>query len=218
MAAADTDGATREASLESSVEAAHALALTVWDVPSAAGAGERFSLMVGVRCSSGCDLSSRELTLVDQHGAPACTVALGGNVWPGTEALYFARAEACAPLEAGSYAWEAKMDGWEGGAQHTAGSCVLTIGVAAAPECEVTVTATDRESGMPIANARVVMHPYRAVTGVDGIAKVKVAKGNYDVLVSGHRYLPFSASIEVGADVVTSAELEADRLNEEMYE
>lgn len=196
----------------------HTLELTVWDVPSAVHAGQRFAVSVGARCSAGCDLGGKALTLVDQHGAPAGTVELGRAVWPGTEALYFAQAEARAPLEAGSHQWQAKMSGWDGEAPHAAGVFALAVRVVPAAECEVTVRAIDRESRAPIAGARVVMHPYRAVTNDNGIARVKVSKGQYDVLVSGRRYLPFCASIEVTADMDTTAEMDADLPDEEAYE
>jgi hypothetical protein len=196
----------------------HTLELTIWDVPSAVNAGERFAVSAGARCSAGCDLAGKAVTLFDQHGAPACTAELGRAVWPGTEALYFAQAETRAPLEAGSHQWEAKMAGWDGESPHTDGVFPLTVRVVPAAECEVTVKAIDRESRAPIAGARVVIHPYRAVTDNNGIARVKVSKGQYDVLVSWHRYLPYCASIEVTADMSTSAELDADLPDEEAYE
>lgn len=207
----------RDAGLEARADT-HSLQLAAWDVPAATGANERFALTVGARCSAGCDMSGRELTLFDQNGNAVCTLPLGPAVWPGTEALYFVRAEAHAPRVAGNYQWQAKMAGWEGNSQHAAGSLPLMLRVVAAPEHEVTVKAIDGESQMPIANARVVMHPYRAVTDGDGIAKLKVAKGEYDVLVSGHRYLPYCVGIEVRADIITCAALDADRPDEERYE
>ncbi len=81
----------------------------------------------------------------------------------------------------------------------------------ASPDCEVTVRAVDREKQTPIKGARVVMHPYRAVTDENGIAKVRVARGQYDILVSGSRYMPACTSVEVTADMITSAELDADQ-------
>jgi hypothetical protein len=211
---------------------AHAIELTVWDVPPAVVAGERFRFAVGARCSAGCDMGGRALSIVDREGSviacrtrgsgarsegPAVTesthrsVQLGRDVCAGTEALYFAELEARAPLEAGSHAWEAKIDGWNAEVPHAAGSFPLRVRVVDAPECEVTVTAIDRETQTPIAGSRVVMHPYRAVTDDKGAAKVRVARGRYDILVSGSRYLPACASVEVTADMETSAELEADQ-------
>lgn len=193
---------------------AHALELTVWDVPSATVAGERFAVAVGARCSAGCDLGGQELSLFDQKGHVAGTVKLGSAVWPGTEALYFAEVEARAPLEAGSQQWEAKIAGWDGELPHAAGSFPLVVRTVTAPYCQVTVSAVDRENQAPIKGARVVMHPYRAVTDDNGIARVRVSKGRYDILVSGSRYLPACASVEVTADMVTNAELDADQPDE----
>ena len=189
----------------------HAVELTVWDVPPTAVAGECFAVSVGARCSAGCDLAGRELSIFDPNGSPAGTVKLGHGVWPGTEALYFAQVEVRAPLEAGSHQWEAKIAGWEAELPHAAGSFPLTVRVVPSPDCEVTVRAVDRETQAPIAGARVVMHPYRAVTDSHGIAKVRVASGKYDILVSGSQYLPACLSVEVTADMMTGAELDADR-------
>jgi len=193
----------------------HAAQLTAWDVPSAVVAGERFKFAVGARCPAGCDLGGRELSLFDQEGSPAGTVKLGHDIWPGTEALYFAEVEAGAPLEAGSHHWEAKMAGWDAELPHAAGSFPLMVRVVPAPDCEVTVRAVDREKQTPIKGARVVMHPYRAVTDDNGIARVRVARGQYDILVSGSQYLPACASVEVTADLITSAELYADQPDED---
>jgi hypothetical protein len=189
----------------------HLLQLTTWDVPPTVLAGERFRFSVGVKCPVGCNLAGRELAVLDQEGSGAGTAKLGHDVWPGTEALYFAVLEAGAPLTAGSHQWEARIVCGDAGAPHAAGSCSLAVRVVSAPDCEVTIRAVDREKQTPIKGARVIMHPYRAVADENGIAKVRVAKGQYQLLVSGLKYLPASISVEVTADMTTSAELDADR-------
>jgi hypothetical protein len=188
----------------------HAAQLTVWDVPSATVAGERFRVAVGVRCSAGCDLSGQSLGLFDQKGAAVGTARLGREVWPGADALYFSEVEAQAPLAPGSHRWEIRTGDWFSKLPHAAGSLPMTVRVVRRPDCEVTVKVVDRESQAPIQGARVVMHPYRAVTDEGGIAKVKVTRGAYDILVSGSKYVPVCTSVEVTADLITSAELDAD--------
>ena len=188
--------------------------VNAWDVPSATGAGERFRFSVGARCSRGCDLGGQELGLFDQQGAQICTVKLGRDVYPGTEAHYFAGVEAPAPLTAGSYQWEVRTAAGDSELPHAAGSFRLAVRVVGAPECEVTVKAVDRETQTPIKGARVVLHPYRAVTDANGIAKVKVTRGSYDILVAGSKYVPATTSVEVTADMVTCAELDADTVDE----
>jgi hypothetical protein len=191
--------------------AEHTAELTVWDVPPTTVAGERFAVSVGVRCSGGCNLGGRALNIFDQEGSPAGTVTLGHDVWPGTEALYFAQIEATAPFAVGSHQWDAKFSGWEAELPHAGGSVPVMIRVVPAPQCVVTVEAVDRETQAPIAGARVVMHPYRAVTDDNGIARLPVAKDQYDVLVSMSRYVQACASIEVTADATTRVELDTDR-------
>ena len=151
------------------------------------------------------------MSIFDQEGSRAGTVKLGHDVWPGTEALYFAEVEVAAPQTAGSHQWEAKIAGWDAELPHASGSFPLMVRVVSSPDCEVTVRAVDREKQTPIAGARVVMHPYRAVTDDNGIARVRVARGQYDILVSGPQYLPACASVEVIADMITSAELDAEQ-------
>ncbi len=189
----------------------HTIELTVWDVPPTAAPGERFTFSVGARCSAGCSLGGRELNIVDLQGASASAVKLGYEVWPGTEALYFAQIETRAPLEAGSHPREARIAGWDAEQPHAPGAYPLIVRVVATPDCVVTIRAIDKETQTPIKGARVVMHPYRAVTNDNGIAIVKVARGTYEILVSGSKYLPSCATMEVAADMITRAELDADQ-------
>lgn len=54
------------------------------------------------------------------------------------------------------------------------------------------------------------MHPYRAQTDESGVAKVKVTRGTYDILVSASKYLAVTTTAEVTADMITRAELDVD--------
>jgi hypothetical protein len=189
----------------------HAVALTVWDVPPTIVAGEYFKFVVGARCSHGCDLQGRELSIFDHEGVPVGTVELGHDVWPGTKALYFADLEARAPLEVGSHQWEAKIGGSNAELPHAAGSFPLMIRVVTVPDCDVTVRVVDRENQTAIKGARVVMYPYRAVTDANGIAKIRVAIGQYDLLVSGSQYGAVCTNVEITADTLTSVELDAEQ-------
>jgi hypothetical protein len=205
------------ASTDSQAEVApveHVLQLTVWDVPSATVSGERFKLSVGVRCSAGCELADRAVSIFDQEGCCAGTVKLGHDVWAGTDALYFAELASLAPPEAGSHRWEVRITESDSESPHAGGALPVVVRVVSAPDCEVTVSAVARERQTPIKGARIVMHPYRAVTDENGIARVKVSRGQYDLLVSGSKYLPVCTSIDVSADMATSVALEADQPDE----
>ena len=190
----------------------HKTELNVWDVSPAIVAGERFKFTAGVRCSAGCNLAGRRLMIVDGNGLQVGAAHLGHDVVPRTDALYYAEVEAEAPATAGGHPWEIKMAAWDSELPHEAGSVTMAVRVVGPPDCEVTVEAVDRENQRPIKNASVVMHPYRAVTDEKGVARIKVTKGRYDILVSGARYIPVSIPAEVTADMATRAELAEEPL------
>jgi len=187
----------------------HDVQLNVWDVPSAVVVGEAFNFVVGIKCSAGCNLAGRELGIFDRDGCQHGAARLGDDIWRGTDALYFAEVESEAP-SAGDQHWEVRTAAWCSDLPHVAGSFRMSVKVVSPPDCEVTIEAVDREKQTPIKGARVVMHPYRATTNENGIARLKVTKGRYDVLVSGSKYVPASTTVEVIANMITRAELDED--------
>ena len=208
----DKDGALQE--LASSevpiVVKAHEAALNVWDTPSAVVAGSRFKFMVGVRCSAGCCLAGQELGVFDGEGKQIGAAKLGSEIWPETDALYVAEVEAEAPSSTGAHQWEVRTAAWDCELPHETGAAAVSLRVVPPPDYEVTIEAVDKERQTPIKDARVVMHPYRAVTDENGIARVKVTKGRYDIFVSAAKYVSIATSADVTADMITRAELDGD--------
>jgi hypothetical protein len=212
LAAHDKEGISHEATSTtfSFATRAHAASVNVWGMPSAIPAGERFSFMVGIKCSTGCKLAGRPLFILDRQGAQVGAASLGDDIWPGTSALYFAEVEAQAPLATGDHRWQIETAGSDAGVPHAAGSVAFAIRVVGPPDHEVTVEAFDREKQAPIKGAHVLLHPYRALTDVRGTAKIKVAKGRYRLFVSGFNYIAYQDIIEVAGDVTMRAELTAE--------
>jgi hypothetical protein len=97
--------------------------------------------------------------------------------------------------------------GLDAGIPHVEGSTSFGVRVVSHPEHLVRVEAVDKDSQTPLSGARVVMHPYNAVTDERGVAEVRVAKGTYKLFVSLPRYLTFGLPVEVNADVTARAEL-----------
>ncbi len=188
----------------------HSAQLNVWEVPSAIVAGERFRFTVGIRCSAGCHLGGEAFSIIDGTGAQVGTADLGPEVWPSTEALYFAEVEADAPPTAGNHEWGIRTAAWNCELPHDAGSIAVALRVVSPPDCEVTIEVFDRENQTPIKGARVLLHPYRAVTDENGVAKVKVTKGRHDILVSASKYMASGTTVEVTADMPTRAELDKE--------
>ena len=189
---------------------AHAMRLNVWDLPSAVTAGERFTFKVGAKCSAQCRHVGRTLRLVDGDGRELAIARLGDKVWPGTSALHFAEVTAEAPAAPGAYEWHVVVPKRREKLAHLPAAARLQLNVVAAPDFEVAVEAVDRERLTPIAGARIVMHPFRTVTDEHGVARLKVPRGEYQILVSGSRYLPARQQVAVTKNLVARAELDRE--------
>ena len=193
----------------------HATRVVVWDTPTAVECGAALRLKVGVKCAAECCAAGWRVAIRDAEGRGVAACAVGDVPWPGTAALYAAALELRAPEAQGLHAYEAALeaDVTTAGerAPHEAASARFQVRTVPSPECRVTVVAVDAVSRTPVRGARVVVHPYRAVTDAQGVAELRVPKGAYRLFVSGRHYFPFRSDGEVSADVTIRAELDADR-------
>ena len=209
---------------------AHTTRVVVWDLPSTIECGEKFSVKLGVKCSSECRPDGWTVEVRDEEGRKRATATLSDEPWPGTAALYYAEVDLSAPDTEGLYAWQAKAPALgpaddvadnpaEGladdladglGIPHAECSARLGVRVVPAPNCLLTVVAIDMESQTPVQGAKVVVHPYTAFTDERGVAEVKVPEGEYRVFVSGKKYFPFRSDCEIKTDVTIRAELAED--------
>ena len=191
----------------------HTTNVVVWDIPSTVVTDATFKIKVGIKCSSECDLTNRNFGIYDHEGAQVAMVTLSGNRWPGT-GLYVAELELESPAAEGLYTWSVKCRGSAAGIPHEEGLVSFGVRVVSSPDCLVTIETFDKETQMPLCGARVVMHPYRAVTDERGVAEVHVAKGAYKLFVSQTNYLTFALPVEVTANVTARAELDLEPLPE----
>ena len=199
----------------------HTTNVVAWEIPSAIAVGEGFRIKVGIKCSIDCDLRQRDFGIYDHEGAQAATGTLPGDRWPGTSGLYFAEVELGAPTVEGLYTWSVRAPEWDSrvpgsdvGIPHAEGSISFGVRVVSHPEYLVTVHAFDKVNQTPLRGARVVMHPYKAVTDERGVAQVRVAQGAYKLFVSQTEYLTFGLPVEVTADFTARAELDLEPVPE----
>jgi hypothetical protein len=192
----------------------HTTSVVAWDIPSAIEVGARFRMKVGLRCSQECRLTNSGFGVYNHEGSRVAGGTLSGDRWPGTSALYVAEVELDAPTQEGLYTWSIKAPESAPGIPHAEGSTSFGVRIVRRPEHLVTVEAVDRESQTPLIGARVVMHPYQAVTDARGRAEVRVAKGTYKLFVSQTRYITFGLPVEVDADLTTRAELDVEPVPE----
>ena len=192
----------------------HATRIVVWDVPEAVECGAPLRFKVGVKCAAECPAAGWRVIIRDAAGGSVAAATIGDAIWPGTGALAYTELELQAPDAEGLHAFEASIAtaaDTEDRPAHTAVSPRFHVRAVPAPECLVKVVAIDVASRQPVPGARVVVHPYRAVTDAHGVAELRVAKRAYRLFVSGRGYFPFRADGAVSADVTIEAELAADR-------
>lgn len=189
---------------------AHATRLLVWDVPSSIEAGQNFTMKIGVKCSSSCDMAGRPFEILNQAGDRVAAGELTGERWPGSEGLYYAELELTAPESENLHEWQVLVPSQEQAYPHQAASAAFRLRTVARPEFTVRIEAVDSEKEEPLSNINIVMHPYRARINGKGVAEVKVAKGTYTIYVSKPGYYPVKRDIEVTEDVTTRAPLTAE--------
>ena len=192
----------------------HATHVVAWDTPSAVVVGERFRMKVGIKCPNECNLTNRDFGIYDHEEEQVASGTLTGDRWPGTSGLYVAEVELEAPAPEGLYTWSVRGQGWDVGIPHAEGSISFGVRVVRHPEYLVTVEAVEKDHQTPLSGARVVMHPYKAVTDERGIAEVRVAKGAYKLFVSQTKYLTFGLLVEVTADMKARVELDLEPVPE----
>ncbi len=188
----------------------HDLRLVVWDTPPAVERGKPFAIKLGLSRPAGCRPAGWSVEVRDHRGERRATATLGDAPWPGTEALYHAECALVAPNTEGLHTWEAVALTDGHAVAQTGGSARFGVRVVAAPACALTIVATDAERRTPVEGARVVAHPYRAVTDERGAATLQVPAGQYRLFVSGKGYAPFRFDGEVKTDTTIRAALVQD--------
>jgi hypothetical protein len=192
----------------------HTTNIVAWDIPSAVVVGEKFRMKVGIKCSRECALANARIAVYDHEGERVATGTLRSDVWPGTAALYFAEIDVDAPAAEGLYTWTVKGPPLDGEIPHAEAAGSFGIRIVNHPEYVVRVETIDVDNRVPLSGARVVMHPYNAITDERGIAEVRVAKGAYKLFVSRTSYVTFGQPVEVTADMTARAELHVEPMEE----
>ena len=188
----------------------HATRVVVWDAPPTVERGMRFGIKLGVKCPSECLLKGWAVDVRDHAGKKQATATLSDAPAPGTATLHYAEVDLTAPDEEGLFSWEARAPGSNAEVPHAEGIARFGVRVVPPPECRVTVVAVDAERHTPVRGAKVVMHPYRAVTDERGVAEIAVPKGAYRLFVSGPNHVPFRRDGEMTTDVTVRVELALD--------
>jgi hypothetical protein len=186
---------------------AHRTSMAVWDYPSPATMNRPFQIKVGVSCPDGCKLTGTSVEIDDDKGVKQATGRLGDTPWQQTTSLYWAEVQVQAPAAEGVYSWTAKYPAGGLELPHEGSSSGFVFRTARPPEHVVTVKVTGSDTKAPLRDAAVILHPYRGETDENGVAKVGVPKGDYEVYVSKTGYATYESNIKVIEDTSLETEL-----------
>ena len=89
----------------------HALGLSIWGIPTLYVDSGQVTLNVGAECSNFCSLAGGKLTVFDSQGTNLAETELGEELWPNSDALYWAEMIIPVPAEAGVYEYSVQLDG-----------------------------------------------------------------------------------------------------------
>ena len=169
----------------------------MWDVPSPVVVNGSFTVMVGMTCSVGCQLTGRLIVVRNEAGATVCEGRLGDTPWPGTSALYGAEVTLAAPAGEGMYTWSVTFAGTESALPHPDASATFSFRTARPPEHRVTVTVIERDTEAPLEKVQVRLGVYRAATDERGQARLEVPTGRYELNVWKLGYETHPKTVEV---------------------
>lgn len=185
----------------------HVTSMAVWDVPSPMVQDSRVKIKVGAKCSAHCELVGKEVEVYDQEGTRVATGTLGDVSWQGATALYWTEVAFDAPSTEGLYKWTAKIARPELELPHTEGAYPFVFRVVRPPDHVVTVEVIDRDWKTPVEQADVLLHPYRTQTNSEGVAKLEVAEGEYELNVTRGNFGVFEQTVNVDSDMTIKAEI-----------
>ncbi|MCL4189088.1 MAG: hypothetical protein KJZ85_15920 [Rhodobacteraceae bacterium] len=191
--------------------AAHRPSVTVWDVPSVVERGRPFRFRLGIKCPLGCDSAGWAFAVRDAAGRDVAAGAVGADPWPGTAGLHHAEISLAAPQTDGLSVWTVVALGRDAPCAHLEHATQLRLHVGPPAEHRLRITVLDAASRAPVARAKVVAHPYRAVTDAQGVAEVRLPSGHYRIFVSGKPYFAMNTEAEVTGDLDLEVGMHVDR-------
>jgi hypothetical protein len=184
----------------------HATSLAVWDLPTHAVTGHRFTIKVGAKSSADCPLVGQRIEICDETGAVAGRATLQASPWPGTSGLYWTEVELIAPANEGVSSWSARFAPTGLESAHDKTSSQFHIAVVRPPEHMVTVKIIEKQSAAPVGDVQVRLGAYRGATDQSGLAQIRVGKGRYDLHIWKVGYEAPDRTIDIEDDLAVEIE------------
>jgi hypothetical protein len=146
------------------------------------------------------------IEVLDDAGLCIGEGRLGETAWPGTSALYVADVELVASGAEGMNLWSAKFAASESGFPHAQAAATFTFRTTRPPEYRVTVTVMDKVTQTPLENVDARQGAYRASTDAQGVARLELPSGVYDLDAWKTGYQTAPTVVDVARDQIVQLE------------
>ena len=188
----------------------HNTSLAIWDVASPLVVSRMAKMKIGVKCSAGCQLTDHEINVHDQTGSRIACDGLSGLPWPGTSGLYWAELEFPAPASAGTHTWSVTC-------AHGDASSHFTFITVQPPEHILTIRVREKGTLAPLPDAEVRLGVYRAAGDHQGLAKIELPEGSYNISVWKVGYENCSTAVDVTGTTTVDVEIPPEPEPEQKY-
>lgn len=188
----------------------HRIAVEVFHLPNGVSPGEDFKLKIGASCGArSCGDVLLKAVIRGADGQVAAEHSIGSDIWPGTDGLRYTEVTLTAPDALGPTSWDVTVEA-DGASAHEPGHRRFSLRVSPSADALLKVTATDAETGDPVPGLKVVVGPFRTVTGEGGTAELPVSRGDHSVFVSGRKYIPYREDCTIDDELSLHVSLEPD--------
>ena len=179
------------------------ISLAVWDVPMPVVAGERFSIKVGAKSTSGRALAGCRVEVSDSTGAVVATGTLGETPWRETEALYWTALDVPAPAQRQFAEYAVRLIPDPGEPTHEAVATRFSVTATAKPEHKLIVKVTEQTTAAALEGVEIRLGSFRACTNAAGQAELLICEGEYQLQLcrTAHIAPPTPINIEGDANV-----------------
>jgi hypothetical protein len=170
----------------------HYTSMAVWDIASPIEVGTVFKIKAGVHCLAGCSLGGKEVEVYDQDGIKIAAGHLSSSPYSDQVKLYCAELELKAPAVAGNYDWQVRFHEPDLELPHESARHTFGFATVKRADGELTIQVLNKETGAPIQQAEVTLHPnlYHGITDDHGMAKIALARGEYKLTVFANEKAP----------------------------
>jgi hypothetical protein len=171
------------------------ISLAVWDVPMPVVAGGMFSIKAGAKDAAGRKLAGARIEVCGADGEVVASGTLGDAPFGGTEGLCWCALDVPAPAKPDVADYTVRL------ASADAAFTRFSVVAAGTPEHRLSVKIVERDTSEALGGVEIRLGPFRARTGKDGHAELRICKGDYQLHLWRTAHIAPPVPVRIDGDV-----------------